>query len=188
MALYHVYARLTPVAPDSLALRILPLAFSLVLAFLLYPRRKGGTPDRIPWSDLLLTGLSLAALAYLFLNYAYVTSRFPTAAPLSAGDMLVAGVATLLVLEATRRTIGSALPIVAGCFITYGLLGPWVPGVRRHQGMTLEILLDQTYFPTEGIFGIPLAVAGSYVILFIIFGAFLEKSGAGQVFMKFAHG
>ncbi|KRT66516.1 MAG: TRAP transporter, 4TM/12TM fusion protein [Candidatus Rokubacteria bacterium CSP1-6] len=187
MALYHVYARLTPVAPDSLALRILTLAFSLVLAFLLYPRRKGGTPDRIPWSDLLLTGLSLAALAYLFLNYAYVTSRFPTADPLSAGDMLVAGVATLLVLEATRRTIGSALPIVAGCFITYGLLGPWMPGFLRHKGLTLEILLDQTYFTTEGIFGIPLAVAGSYVILFIIFGAFLEKSGAGQFFMNFAN-
>src|SRR3990167_7558057 len=187
MALYHVYARLTPVAPDSLALRILTLAFSLVLAFLLYPRRKGGTPDRIPWSDLLLTGLSLAALAYLFLNYTYVTSRFATADPLSALDMLVAAIATLLTLEATRRTIGVSLPVVALCFIGYALAGPWMPGFLRHKGLTLEILLDQTYFTTEGIFGIPLAVAGSYVILFIIFGAFLEKSGAGQFFMNFAN-
>src|SRR3990167_4820200 len=124
MALYHVYARLTPVAPDSLALRILTLAFSLVLAFLLYPRRKGGTPDRIPWSDLALTALSLSCLAYLFVFYGYVTSRFPTADPLSRGDMLVAALATLLVLEATRRTIGISLPVVALCFIGYALGGP----------------------------------------------------------------
>jgi TRAP transporter 4TM/12TM fusion protein len=187
MALYHVYARLTPWAPDSLALRIFTLAFSLVLSFFLFPRRKGATPDRVPWTDLALAALSLGCLAYLFVFYNYVTSRFPTADPLSRSDMLVAAAATLLVLEATRRTIGAALPIVAVCFMAYGLLGPWMPGFLRHKGLTLELLLDQTYFTTEGIFGIPLGVAGSYVILFIVFGSFLEKSGAGQFFMNFAN-
>jgi TRAP transporter 4TM/12TM fusion protein len=76
---------------------------------------------------------------------------------------------------------------VAICFIAYGLGGPWLPGWLRHKGLSLEITLDQTYFTTEGIFGIALGVAGSYVILFIIFGAFLEKSGAGQFFMNFAN-
>ena len=187
MSLYHVYARLTPAAPDSLALRIITLAFSLVLAFLLYPARKAGRPDRIPWSDLAWAALSLVCMGYLFVRYEYITVRFPTADPLGAMDMAVAGLAVILVLDATRRTIGSALPIVALAFVLYAIAGPWMPGALQHRGLSLEILLDQTFFTTEGIFGIPLGVAGSYVILFIIFGAFLEKSGAGQFFMSFAN-
>ena len=93
----------------------------------------------------------------------------------------------LLVLEATRRTLGLALPILALCFVAYALSGPWLPGPLRHKGLTYEILIDQTFFTTEGLFGIPLGVAASYVILFIIFGAFLEQSGAGQFFMNFAN-
>jgi TRAP transporter 4TM/12TM fusion protein len=187
MAAYHVYARLTPYAPDQHALLFLTLAFSLTLAFLLYPVRKARTPDRVPWSDLALAALSLACIGYMFRYYDYVVNRFPTAHPLAAADKVVGAVAILLVLEATRRTIGAALPIVAGCFIVYALAGPWLPGALQHKGLSLEILIDQTYFTTEGIFGVPLAVAGSYVILFIIFGAFLEKSGAGQFFMNFAN-
>jgi TRAP transporter 4TM/12TM fusion protein len=187
MSLYHVYARLTPAPPDSLALRIITLAFTLVLAFLLFPRRKDGTPDRIPWTDLSWAALSLVCTGYLFVRYEYVNSRFPTADPLSAMDIAVATVGVLLVLEGTRRTIGAALPVVAVSFSVYALAGPWLPGTLHHRGLSLEILLDQTYFTTEGIFGIPLGVAGSYVILFIIFGAFLEKSGAGQFFMNFAN-
>jgi TRAP transporter 4TM/12TM fusion protein len=187
MSLYHVYARLTAAPPDSLVLRIITLGFALVLSFLLYPWRGGRTPDRIPWPDLGLAALSLASLAYLLVRYDHVTARYPTADPLSRADMLVAAVGTLLVIEATRRTIGASLPLVALGFIAYALAGPWLPGALHHRGLTLELLLDQTFFTSEGIFGIPLGVAGSYVILFIIFGAFLEKSGAGQFFMNFAN-
>jgi TRAP transporter 4TM/12TM fusion protein len=224
MSLYHVYARLTPYAPDSLALRIIALAFCLTLSFLLFPRKsttpldeestrlpsEGGfaplpnlPPGRvapaepaleprtdaalIPWSDLALAGLSIAGLSYLFVYYDYVTTRFPTAHPLTTIDIVVATVVVALVLEATRRTLGMALPILALCFIAYGLLGPWLPGPLRHKGLTYEILIDQTFFTSEGLFGIPLGVAASYVILFIIFGAFLEKSGAGQFFMNLAN-
>jgi TRAP transporter 4TM/12TM fusion protein len=102
-------------------------------------------------------------------------------------DLVVGTALIVLTLEATRRTLGSALPILALIFIAYGLAGPWLPGPLRHRGLSYEILIDQTVFTTEGLFGIPLGVAASYVILFIIFGAFLEKSGAGQFFMKFAN-
>src|SRR6185295_7670434 len=203
MSLYHVYARLTPAAPDGLVLRIIALAFCLVLAFLLFPMRtsapldEDGTrlgdaapvepTDRIPWLDLGLAGLSLAGLSYVFINYGYITERFPTAHPLTWMDITVGTVVVVLVLEATRRTLGLALPVLALCFIAYGLTGPWLPGMLRHKGLTYEILIDQTFFTTEGLFGIPLGVAASYVILFIIFGAFLEKSGAGQFFMNLAN-
>ena len=187
MAAYHVYARLTWYAPDQQALLYLTLAFSLALSFFLYPRKAGVTPDRIPWTDLGLVALSLGCVGYLFVYYDYVVNRFPTAHPLATADKVVGVVATLLVLEATRRTIGVSLPIVAAGFLVYGLAGPWMPGVLYHRGLTLEITIDQTYFTTEGVFGVPLGVAGTYVILFIIFGAFLEKSGAGQFFMNFAN-
>ncbi len=187
MSLYHVYARLTWYAPDQQALVFITLAFSLVLAFVLYPLRSGRTPDRVPWADLMLAALSLVCVGYLFRYYDYIVNRFPTAHPLATADKIVGALAILLVLEATRRTIGPSLPIVAVCFILYAVAGPWMPGVLSHKGITLEIVIDQTYFTTEGIFGIALTVAGSYVILFIIFGAFLEQSGAGQFFMNFAN-
>jgi TRAP transporter 4TM/12TM fusion protein len=202
MSLYHVYARLTPAAPDSLILRMIALAFCLVLSFLLFPFRSStpldeestrldaaaDAPTTIPWLDLGLAALSLACMAYFFVYYDYITTRFPTAHPLSPLDKVVGTVLIALVLEATRRTLGAALPILALLFLVYGVVGPWLPGPLRHKGLTYEILVDQTVFTTEGLFGIPLGVAASYVILFIIFGAFLEKSGAGQFFMNLANG
>jgi TRAP transporter 4TM/12TM fusion protein len=201
MSLYHVYARLTPAAPDGLVLRVIALAFCLALAFLLFPFKSAtpldeestrletaaDAPSTIPWVDLGFAALSLAALSYVFIYYGYITERFPTAHPLSTMDMVVGTVTVVLVLEATRRTLGLALPILALGFIVYSLAGPWLPGPLYHKGLTYEILIDQTFFTTEGLFGIPLGVAASYVILFIIFGAFLEKSGAGQFFMSFAN-
>ncbi len=196
MALYHVYVRLAPVElaglrltpppPDSQILRALTLLFSLVLAFCLFPARRGAAPDRLPWGDLALAAAAVGGVGYTFVHYGYISTRYPTAHPLTAGDMAAAALTTLLVLEATRRTLGTALPLVSLGFVLYAFAGPWLPGFLAHRGLTLEVLLDQTYFTTEGIFGIPLGVAGSYVILFIIFGAFLEKSGAGQFFMNFA--
>jgi TRAP transporter 4TM/12TM fusion protein len=141
----------------------------------------------VPWSDLVLAALSIVCIGYMFVNYDYIVNRFPTAHPLAASDQLTGGLAILLVLAATWRTIGASLPLVALAFIAYALVGPWLPGALGHRGLSFEILIDQTDFTTEGIFGIPLAVAGSYVILFIIFGAFLEKSGAGKFFMSFAN-
>jgi TRAP transporter 4TM/12TM fusion protein len=187
MSVYHVYVRLTAYAPDAHAQLFLTLTFSLVLAFLLFPFTRATGRDRIAWGDLVLAALSLVCVGYMFAYYDYIVNRFPTAHPLATSDQVIGGVAIVLVLEATRRTIGASLPIVALAFLAYGLAGPWLPGVLHHRGLTLEITLDQTWFTTEGVFGVPLGVAGSYVVLFIIFGAFLEKSGAGQFFMNFAN-
>jgi len=124
MSVYHLYVRLTTYAPDQHALLFLTLAFSLVLSFLLWPRKDGATTDRIPWADLGLAIASLACVGYMFVQYDYVVNRFPTAHPLTATDMAVGALATLLVLEATRRTIGASLPVVAIAFIVYALAGP----------------------------------------------------------------
>ncbi|WP_421998917.1 TRAP transporter permease [Reyranella sp.] len=187
MSAYHIYVRLTIYAPDQQALLFITLGFSLVLSFLVWPARGERTKERIPWSDLGLALLSLACVGYMLVRYDYIVNRFPTADSLSTLDMAVGITGMLLVLEATRRTIGASLPIVALVFLVYALAGQGMPGFLHHRGLTAEVTVDQSWFTTEGVFGVPLSVAATYVILFIIFGTFLERSGAGQFFMNFAN-
>ena len=126
------------------------------------------------------------SFGYLFWNYDYVITRYPYVHPLTPSDMIFGIVLTLLLIEASRRVIGPALPITAGVFLAYAYLGPFLPDIVRHTGFTTEAIVDQLYLTTEGIFGMPTGVSATYVILFIIFGTFLEKSGTGQLFMDFA--
>ncbi len=130
--------------------------------------------------------LTLASIGYLFINYEYIITRYALVHPLSGSDMVFGILLAVLLIEASRRAIGPALPITAGVFLVYAYLGPYLPGLLRHSGFTTEAIVDQLSFTTEGIFGMPLGVSATYVILFIIFGTFLEKSGTGQLFMDFA--
>ncbi len=185
MSAYHIYAGAFG-RPEALFFRGVHLAFALALIFLWLPARQGSPRGRASAGDWAVLALSLTAIGYLFWNYDYVTTRYIWVDPLATGDLFFAASLTLLVVEATRRTIGPALPITALVFLTYALAGPYLPGPLRHRGFSLELVLDQMYLTTDGIFGIPLDVSATYVILFVIFGAFLEKSGAGQLFMDFA--
>ncbi len=185
MSVYHVHAGAFG-RPEALLFRGVHLAFALVLIFLLLPASKGSPRDRAGASDWAAVVLSLATIVYLFWNYEYVVTRYIWVDPLAPADLVFAGLLTLLVLEGTRRVIGLAMPITALAFLAYALAGPYLPGTLRHRGFSLELVLDQLYLTTDGIFGIPLDVSATYVILFIIFGAFLERSGAGQLFMDFA--
>jgi TRAP transporter 4TM/12TM fusion protein len=130
--------------------------------------------------------LTLTSIGYLFVNYEYVVTRYSYVHPLTNADMFFGIVLTLLLIEGSRRVIGPALPITAAVFLAYAYVGQDLPGLLRHTGFTTEVIVDQLYMATEGIFGIPLGVSATYVILFIIFGTFLEKSGTGQLFMDFA--
>lgn len=182
MSAYHLYTAALG-TPEPLIHRGIHLIFTLVLIFLLYPLKKGKFSRVL---DVIAVFLSLAAVIYLFVNYRYVTERYAYVDSLQTLDFVFGIILIVLVLEGTRRAIGPALPITALVFLTYALIGDHLPGLLRHSGFSLEIVLDQLYLTTEGIFGIPLAVSASYVILFVIFGAFLEKSGTGQLFMDFA--
>jgi TRAP transporter 4TM/12TM fusion protein len=128
----------------------------------------------------------LASIGHLFVNYEYVMTRYSYVHPLTRADIIFGVLLILLLVEGSRRVIGPALPITAGVFLAYAYVGPYLPGLLRHTGCTTEAIVDQLYMATEGIFGIPLGVSATYVILFIIFGTFLEKSGTGQLFMDFA--
>jgi TRAP transporter 4TM/12TM fusion protein len=185
MSAYHLYVGASG-PPEALIFRGIHLAFAATLIFLWYPFGARSPQSRPAFLDGACVLASLASIGYLFLRYDYVMTRLAYVTPLERWDLVLGVALTLLVLEAARRTIGPALPITALVFLGYALLGPYLPPPLRHRGFSLWLVIDQLYLTTDGIFGIPLAVSATYVILFVLFGAFLEKSGTGQLFMDFA--
>ena len=185
MSTYHLYVGYFGV-PEALLHRATHLLFTLVLIFFLFPLSTKEWVKKFRWTDGILILLTLASIGHLFVNYEYVMTRYSYVHPLTRADIIFGVLLTLLLVEGSRRVIGPALPITAGVFLIYGYVGQYLPGLLRHTGCTTEALVDQLYMATEGIFGIPLGVSATYVILFIIFGTFLEKSGTGQLFMDFA--
>ena len=174
MSLYHMYAAAFG-PPEALFFRGTHLMFATTLVFLLYPfRPDGGWSWRALDAVLLIAGLGM--VLHIFLNYEYFLNRIIYIDDLTPADKTWAVVSVLVVLEATRRVIGWALPVTAMCFLAYAL--------QTH--VTLQVLMEQVYLSTEGIFGQTLGVSASYVMLFVLFGAFMEKSGTGQLFMDFA--
>ncbi|MDH4266096.1 MAG: TRAP transporter fused permease subunit, partial [Deltaproteobacteria bacterium] len=182
MSVYHLYTGAFG-SPEALLHRSIHLLFALTLTFLVYPFSKI-RPRR--WLDFIMIGLSSASILYLFWNYDYFVTRYPYVHPLSKADLILGIILVVLLLEAARRCIGLAMPFTAIFFILYAYAGPYLPGILRHAGSDTEAIVDQLYMTTEGIFGIPLGVSATYVILFVIFGTFLEKSGGGQFFMDLA--
>ncbi|MGB9699209.1 MAG: TRAP transporter permease [Thermodesulfobacteriota bacterium] len=182
MSSYHLFTGSFG-APEALLHRAIHLLFTLVLVFLINPISK---QERKWGLDIIFISLSIVSIFYLFWNYEYFITRYPYVHPLSKSDLILGIIITLVLLEAARRSIGLAMPITAIVFIIYAYLGPHMPGLLRHAGQNTETIVDQLYMTTEGIFGIPLGVSATYVILFVIFGAFLERSGTGQFFMELA--
>ncbi len=182
MSTYHLFTGAFG-APEALLHRSIHLLFTLVLVFLINPTSK---QQRKWWLDITIISVSLVGIFYLFWNYEYFITRYPYVHPLSKSDLILGIIITLILLEAARRSIGMAMPITAVIFIIYAYLGPHMPGLLRHAGQNTENIIDQLYMTTEGIFGIPLGVSATYVILFVIFGAFLERSGTGEFFMELA--
>jgi TRAP transporter 4TM/12TM fusion protein len=175
MALYHMWA-IALGAPEAIYFRGTHLLFALVLVFLIY-RRSGkatGTPTVF---DYVLLVLGAAPILHLFFNYEYVVNRIFYIDDLTPTDMIMGVIMGVIVLEATRRVIGWTLPLTAIVFLLYGFF------VAKLEPMRF---IDQLYMTTEGIFGIPLSVSASYVLIFVLFGAFMERTGTGQLFMDFA--
>jgi TRAP transporter 4TM/12TM fusion protein len=175
MALYHMWA-IAFGAPEAVWYRGTHLMFAMTLLFLMH-RRSGaveGTPSVL---DYVLLVLAIAPIFYLFVNYEYVVNRIFYIDDLTWSDMIMGAIMTVMVLEGTRRVIGWALPITAIVFLIYGFF------IARLEPMRM---VDQLYMTTEGIFGIPLSVSAAYVLIFVLFGSFMERTGTGQLFMDFA--
>ncbi len=163
--------------------RSIHLAFALFLAFTAYPARKRSPTDRVPVQDWLLAVLAAGAGAYLFVFYQELSQR--PGAPVMQ-DVVVACAGVLLLLEATRRAIGPPLAIVAIVLLAYTYFGPYFPDVIAHKGASLKAIVNHQWISTEGVYGVPLGVSTDFVFLFVLFGALLERAGAGNYFIKVA--
>ena len=170
---------------DAQLQRAIHLGFGLALVYLLYPFRRAWTRDHYFHPiDIVFAVLGAATPAYLVIQYRELITRAGTVSPV---DTVVGGLGILLVIEATRRVVGLPMVTVVLAFIAYAFLGPYMPGVLAHRGLTPEQLIGHLYFTTEGIFGIPLGVSSTFIFLFILFGAYLESTGLGKFFIDLAN-
>lgn len=163
--------------------RSIHLAFALFLAYMAYPALKRSPRGRIPIQDWVLASVAAFCGAYMFLFYEGLSAR--PGAPLLQ-DVVIGVTGILLLLEATRRALGPPLMIVASVFLIYSLAGPYMPGLLAHGGVSLYGLVNHQWLTTQGVFGIALGVSTSFVFLFVLFGALLDKAGAGNYFIKVA--
>ena len=184
LALYALYWVLFIVQPQIY--RVSFLLIALVLTFITFPRRRGSS-DGVTPLDWTLAVAAVIALAWPILDFERFIYR---AATPTAADLFLGIVTIGLVLEAARRTVGWVLPMTAVGFLIYAYAGPLFDRIGlpllAHRGYNIERLVGTLYMTLDGIFGIPLDVAATYIILFTVYGAVLEHSGAGKFFIEWA--
>jgi len=163
--------------------RSIHLMFAVFLAFTAYPAMKNSPRDRIPVVDWLLALAGSFSAAYIYIFYTELANR--SGAP-TTFDIVIAVSGMLLLLEATRRALGPPLMVVAAVFLLYTFGGPHMPDVIAHKGASLNKAMSHLWLTTEGVFGVALGVSTSFVFLFVLFGAMLERAGAGAYFIKVA--
>jgi TRAP transporter 4TM/12TM fusion protein len=174
MSLFHMWTTAFG-PPEAVFFRGIHLIFAFALVFLTFPLRKARRAPGI--EDFVLLALSIGSVAHLFLNYGYIVNRIIYIDDPTPLDTFWGWVCVAMVMEATRRVIGLALPLTALVFLVLGIT--WLD-------QPLGVLLDQLYLTTEGIFGSTLGVSAGFVVVFVLFGAFMERSGVGRLFMDFA--
>ncbi|KFN17765.1 TRAP transporter permease [Aeromonas bestiarum] len=163
--------------------RAIHLTFALLLAYLVFPAFRSSPRDRVPLGDIALGLIAAGAASYLFVMYQALALR---PGSLTTEDLITACIGIPLLLEAARRALGPALAVIALLFLAYSLAGPWMPGLLAHRGVSFTALANHQWITTEGVFGIALGVSTSFVFLFVLFGALLERAGAGHYFIQLA--
>src|SRR6476619_4309060 len=189
MSVFHLYAAIAGAWPfhdfpiiSTQPLRYAHVAFVLVLSFLLFPMATRFR-NRIRWWDVVLGLAGAAILIYAIDGGEDFTDRATSPTQL---DTVLGVIFIILLLEATRRTTGWIVPVVALAFIAYSYFGPYLPQPWTHRGFGIGQLVGHLFITLEGIFGVPVDVSSSLIILFTIYGAFLQHSGAGKFFIDFS--
>lgn len=176
MALFHMWA-IAVSPPEAVIFRGTHLLFAMVLVFLTIPLRRGRGGTNPGLEDWLLLALSAAPVLYLFATYDELVNRIAMIDDPTPMQQVMGWLCVATVLEATRRSIGWALPATALAFLAYALF---------FTSVTPLVIIDQLYLTTDGIFGSTLGVSAGFVVIFVLFGSFMERSGTGKLFMDFA--
>lgn len=180
---FQLYTALFGILPAQLQ-RSIHLAFVFTLVYLLYPGSKKADKTKFGWLDICLAVIGAGAALYITINFESLLLR---AGDQNTTDILVGIIAVFFVLEGARRVVGLPIAIIASVFLVYGILGPYMPGFLNHRGYSIARIVSHMYYTTEGILGIPLGVAATFIFLFILLGAFLEKTGIGAFFIDLAN-
>ncbi|QGG48622.1 TRAP transporter permease [Heliorestis convoluta] len=183
MSLYHFVTAGFGLLVGSRSHLILHLTMALTLVFLIYPIKKGLNQRTIPWYDLLLALFASSVGAYIIFNQ---QSPSILSARMTTMDLAVAISLLFLVVEATRRVVGKPLVIIAGLFTAYFFLGAYLLPPFRHSRADFHDFFYEMAFTTTGLFSTPIWVSANYVFIFILFGAILEATGAGKMFIDLA--
>lgn len=199
---FQLYLAYRPI--NSIIARSIHLTFGIVLVYLSFPirrgaqqpawvrsiarifRGKGTTPtvaSRIPWYDFVLAVAAGCGAAYMAWDYEGIIER--SGLPLER-DVYMGAAFILLLLEAARRSLGLALPVLASLFLLYCFAGRSLPRFLAHPGVPLDFVVDHMYLTDSGIWGVPLGVSTDFVFLFVLFGALLERAGAAEYFVQIA--
>ncbi|MBK18477.1 MAG: C4-dicarboxylate ABC transporter [Rhodospirillaceae bacterium] len=168
------------------------LAFALLLCFIVFPGSRRRTKPGIPVSDMVLGVVAAFCALYPLIAQEGITKRVGVLLKEEIWGMqvpveaIIGGCGILLLLEATRRAIGLPLVIICAIFLLFSIFGQSMPDIISHKGVSLERLIGYQWLTGEAIFGIPIDVSVSFVFLFVLFGALLEKAGAGKYFLDLA--
>ena len=177
--LFQLYATLSG-AITAQVLRATHLAFVQLLAFLLFPPTKNSPRNTLPWYDIVLGLIGLACWLYIVVNFDSLVRRSGNNTPL---DVAVGIIGILVLFESCRRIVGLPIMIIAGSFIVFAFAGKYLPGFLHHRGYSLQRVVCHLFYNTEGIMGTPIGACSTFIFLFILFGALLEKTGIGHFFI-----
>jgi len=186
LSLFQLYtAGISPLT--AMYQRSVHLVLIMVLAFALYPPTNRASQNRFDVYlafDWFLILVAFAIGTYIWVEFDAIIER---QGDWTQMDVFLGVVAVILVMEATRRAIGLFMSVIALVFLAYAYLGPYMPDLLAHKGYSVERIATTLYLTTEGIWGLPTGVAATFVFVFVLFGAFLEKSGGGDFFIDLAY-
>ena len=181
-SLFQIYASIFTV--QARMLRPIHLAFGISLVFLLYPATKKSSRSSIAWYDYILALLAAGTILYIPFNLDHIIANIGR---YTQTEIMIGAIAIVLLFEACRRVVGLPILFIVGGFLLYTFFGSMIPGVFGHRGFNMTQTVTHMFFTLEGVFGTPLGVSATFIFLFVLFGAFLEKTGVGAMFIDLAN-
>ena len=183
-SLFVLWMNVFSTLPEQIR-RALFVGIVIFMGFMLYPARKGKPKlDYVPWYDFVLGILGFSAFFYWVVNFEGLASR---SGNYNTVDIIAGIIGILVLFELCRRVVGIPILIVAGVFIVYAFVGGYLPGMFGHRGFGVTRVVEHLFYTLEGVIGTPIGVCSTFIVLFILFGAFLEKTGVGKFFIDIAN-
>ena len=184
-SIYHLYTGFFG-QPEAYFHRVIHVTLMILITLLSYAAFKRPNDGKLPWYDMVVILGWLLSMGYLFYEYEWIVNHIGHVETFAYWQIALAFGGVALVLESCRRCVGWPLAALALLVFLFAFVGPYLPGFLHHEGFSMSLVADNQYFLTDGLFGLPTHISANFIFLFIVFGAFLEKSGFGQFTIEFA--